>query len=582
MTVPASGTIKLSDIKFEFGGASPPANLRAYRDGAGYMTRSPPKPDYVPSYPSSGANLAIRDFMGAKKNPLSVSLNTTSASGSRPCPPSGPAPTGWVTATVTGGSGNYTYAWTEVSAVPEGITMTASTSASTKFTKWVSEDESYYGEFVCTITDNEHPYHFQITTDVVVVVCSAGAATAMSASVSPTSASAWSYVSGAAVTGTVTPSASGGGGSYTYSWAKVSGTTLSLSSTTGATTFGYDFSGSGSVSATYEVTATDQWGATATAQVSISLVCYASLSCSADYSTRSGTVQVPGTATSNTVTASASGGSGGYSYSWAKLSGSPAFTINSPSSAATTFSQYYGTGAWGASDVEVFRCTVTDSQGRTNTADVTVTITSSAPALGVSISPSYVEGRGSGSRSQYVVSADATASSSNGTAPFTYSWAKVSGVTMTVLDAAGSATGFRAFMTAHATNTAVYRCTMTDVNGWTGYADVSVALINYFVLTLSCEPAYVDGFGGGETETTVESGQMYALPGDGRDPYTVTLERLSGSTMSVNHGASYFDPYSFSASLNPGNTATAVYRFTVTDVDSNTATADVEIYLDNT
>ena len=62
MALPSSGNLSLSEIEAEFGGATPPGNLRAYLKGAGYVTAS----DYAPNVPSSGT-IRVRDFLGAYK-----------------------------------------------------------------------------------------------------------------------------------------------------------------------------------------------------------------------------------------------------------------------------------------------------------------------------------------------------------------------------------------------------------------------------------------------------------------------------------------------------------------------------------
>lgn len=81
------------------------------------------------------------------------------------------------------------------------------------------------------------------------------------------------------------------------------------------------------------------------------------------YTSRSG----GGSATSATATGSGSGGAGGYTYAWTYVSGS-SYTINSPSSAATTFTTTLIAGAY---KTGVYRCTVT-SGGVTATADIQV------------------------------------------------------------------------------------------------------------------------------------------------------------------------------------------------------------------
>lgn len=75
-----------------------------------------------------------------------------------------------------------------------------------------------------------------------------------------------------------------------------------------------------------------------------------------------------GSITSDPATGSASGGTPGYTYAWTYVSGS-SYTINSPSSAATTFTT---TVSVGSSKTGTYRCTVTDGVGGTAYFDITV------------------------------------------------------------------------------------------------------------------------------------------------------------------------------------------------------------------
>jgi hypothetical protein len=75
-----------------------------------------------------------------------------------------------------------------------------------------------------------------------------------------------------------------------------------------------------------------------------------------------------GSLTSDPATGTGAGGSGGYTYAWTYVSGD-SYTINSPSSATTTFtttlaSEQIKTGT--------YRCTVTDSAS--NTASSTIEV----------------------------------------------------------------------------------------------------------------------------------------------------------------------------------------------------------------
>ena len=65
-----------------------------------------------------------------------------------------------------------------------------------------------------------------------------------------------------------------------------------------------------------------------------------------------------GAITTPSVTCSVSGGVGPFTYAWAKVSGDDGITINSPTSASTSFS---GDPSSGASISATYQCTVTDT-----------------------------------------------------------------------------------------------------------------------------------------------------------------------------------------------------------------------------
>lgn len=78
------------------------------------------------------------------------------------------------------------------------------------------------------------------------------------------------------------------------------------------------------------------------------------------------------TATTTTVTCAATGGSPPYSYAWSYVSGTTA-TVNSATSAATTFTRTGNTGLTQTTYSGVYRCTVTDSLSTADAApDITV------------------------------------------------------------------------------------------------------------------------------------------------------------------------------------------------------------------
>lgn len=90
--------------------------------------------------------------------------------------------------------------------------------------------------------------------------------------------------------------------------------------------------------------------------------------------------------------------------------------------------------------------------------------------LVVSISPNFAYAAGTGLSTTGAV----TASVSGGTAPYTYSWTKVSGTTMTVTGPTSASTQWRYDPAVNEQATAVYKCTVTDHVGVTGFDTVGV------------------------------------------------------------------------------------------------------------
>ena len=82
------------------------------------------------------------------------------------------------------------------------------------------------------------------------------------------------------------------------------------------------------------------------------------------YTSRAGA----GSSISSADTATATGGSTPYTYAWTRVSGS-SYTINSPTSAATTFTTTLAPSGY---KTGVYRCTVTDSLGAIAMADATI------------------------------------------------------------------------------------------------------------------------------------------------------------------------------------------------------------------
>ena len=181
------------------------------------------------------------------------------------------------------------------------------------------------------------------------------------------------------------------------------------------------------------------------------------------------------TVTSGNTLVVPSNGQGPFSYAWAKVSGTT-LTVTGQNSATFSASLAANTSA-----SAVYRCTVTDANGATCTVDVSVSLTNytAAAPLSATASPTTVSGNGNGMGSQDVESGYTTITPSGGTAPYTYSWAKVSGDTLTV--SGTNYAMFTEFVDVDAEWAAVYRCTVTDNVSATTTVDVTISLSNWSI-----------------------------------------------------------------------------------------------------
>lgn len=114
----------------------------------------------------------------------------------------------------------------------------------------------------------------------------------------------------------------------------------------------------GPVPSSGEISISNFYGTSASVPLSISI------SPSSLYNSRSG----GGSLTSSPATGTGSGGTAPYTYAWTYVSGN-SYTINSPSSASTTFTTSLTAGQLKSG---VYRCTVTDSLSATASDTITV------------------------------------------------------------------------------------------------------------------------------------------------------------------------------------------------------------------
>ncbi len=296
----------------------------------------------------------------------------------------------------------------------------------------------------------------------------------LTATTSTTGVSGSSTGSGV-TSGPVTAIPSGGSGFFSYTWTLVSGSGPTPNSPTSpTTTFSATIGTAGSaVSATYKCVIKDQVTGLTVSTNNISVYLSRTnppLSGSATNASQTGTSSSVINVTAGS-TASGSSGVPPYGYSWGGGSG---FTV-SPSGNICYFGVALGPGQSRSGSGS---CTISDSIGQTYTASFSIYCENNgtpAPALSASASPSTVNGvtpSGTATTNSTVVTA------SGGVPPYSYSWARVSGVG----SAGGGSTAsfthtFSGFPLQTASGTFV--CTITDSVGNTTQVTVSAGWTYY-------------------------------------------------------------------------------------------------------
>jgi hypothetical protein len=177
--------------------------------------------------------------------------------------------------------------------------------------------------------------------------------------------------------------------------------------------------------------------------------------------------------TTASTTVTAVGGTTPYTYAWTRIAGSTSISADSPAAATTTF-----TGSSlvsGTTYDATFRCTVTDSAGTpaVKTVDVTVRIVRAAMTATASPGSLYKVGIASSQ-----TTSSTTVTVTGGVSPYTYSWSKVSGDTLTVDSPTAATTTFTATgLVEGDSRDATYRCTVTDSTGGTPLTATADVLI---------------------------------------------------------------------------------------------------------
>lgn len=291
--------------------------------------------------------------LAASRSPATLSTTISGA---------GTATTASCSVTASGGSGSYTYLWT----IQDGsFTINSPNTASTSFSKPLSNGQIASGDAYCTVTDSAGATVQTLT--VHLEFESIDNIPDLSASRTPaTLTKTGIYVSGTLTLTTTAcvASPSGGVATYTYLWTRVSGSSsINITSATSAsTTFSSAFTGGGQLrSAVFKCTIQDSAGQTAdTATVSVTIQSLLALSASAS-------------PTSNTKSSSfdpvisdgynciSSGGVAPHEYLWERVSGSTAITIGNPTNSVTSF-LWNSLGTPGTVSAN-FRCKVIDDAG---------------------------------------------------------------------------------------------------------------------------------------------------------------------------------------------------------------------------
>lgn len=165
-----------------------------------------------------------------------------------------------------------------------------------------------------------------------------------------------------------------------------------------------------------------------------------------------------------------------------------------------------------------------------------------------------------------------TVTASNGTAPYTYSWTKVSGTTLTLSDASGASTTFSYTGTVGQTITATYQCVVTDANTDTINAgSVSITLIyNTASPSVSVTPTAPYGERADTGIATTET--VTASVTGGTAPYSYSWTKSSGDA-GIYPNTPTASTTTFSRYGSPYNLYNAYWYLIVTDANGASASS---------
>jgi poly(3-hydroxybutyrate) depolymerase len=237
---------------------------------------------------------------------------------------------------------------------------------------------------------------------------------------------------------------------------------------------------------------------------------------------------------------------------WTKISGPDEGTIDAPDKATTTASALI-------EGVYLFRLTITDNTGATGTDEVEVMV---KPA------PNQAPVSAAGADQTITLPANSVtlnglATDSDGTIA-TYSWAKISGRAATIT-ASDSAT---TTVTGLVQGTYVFKLTITDDKGATGNDEVTI--------TVNAAPNVAPKADAGVDQTIILPANSVTLSGSGTDS-DGTVTGYSWTKRSGPAAGTITSPGVKSTTVMGLVEGSYVFRLTVTDNDSATATDDVAI-----
>jgi Salmonella virulence plasmid 65kDa B protein/Insecticide toxin TcdB middle/N-terminal region len=173
----------------------------------------------------------------------------------------------------------------------------------------------------------------------------------------------------------------------------------------------------------------------------------------------------PGVLTAS-VTPTVLGGIGPYSYAWTKVTGSRIM----PASTTATNASFSATMGWNENLNETVQLKVTDSKGAVTTAQLALSFKTPQP-LAASVSPTAVTGWRGNPGDIYVASA---VTPSGGFAPYTYSWVKLNGSRIGIINPSTANPTFGASVGWAENFTEAARVTVTDASGDAVSSDINV------------------------------------------------------------------------------------------------------------